>query len=220
MTDAANLCYSVNCIFNPDFVDQLYPRPSQYRANLIKDAKATNYGVVRLSLIENLFEMMYDQKREIGHDETQWPHRILSGRQIVSVDEAKDKLHLKLRQVFPSEVSLQADGIEESDEQLLGSADEETLDVDLIVAATGYRRTAHVDMLKDAWNLLPEDHSTSTEPRAVIDQWSVQTESGERRVMEVGRDYKVKFSNGAVAPGSGIWLQGCCEGTHGVSPPP
>lgn len=208
---------SVNSIFNPEFIDRLYPKPSQYRQSLIKDAKATNYGVVRLGLIESLFEMMYDQKREIGHDETQWPHRIMGGRQIVSVDETPKGLKLRLRQALPGvDVTLEADGLVETDDRPLDS-EEELLDVDVIVAATGYRRTAHLDILKDAWKLLPEVQNGVSQAKPRADQWSVQGENGEKRVMEVGRNYGVKFANGAVAPGSGIWLQGCCEGTHGVS---
>ncbi|PSR82680.1 L-lysine 6-monooxygenase (NADPH-requiring)-domain-containing protein [Coniella lustricola] len=212
----------VNSIFNPDFVDRLYPKPAQYRQSLIKEAKATNYGVVRLGLIETLFEMMYDQKREIGHDETQWPHRILGGRQIVAVDETADgKLVLKLQQGVPSDVRLEADGLVEdspADGPVLDTASEqELLDVDLVIAATGYRRTAHVDMLKEAWGLLPEAQPVAPQEPPRADRWSVQTDAGEKRVLEVSRDYKVKFSKGSVAPGSGIWLQGCCEGTHGLS---
>jgi L-ornithine N5-monooxygenase len=211
--------YSVNCIFNPDWVDRLYPKPSAYRQSLIKEAKATNYGVVRLSLIETLFEMMYEQKRMIGHDETKWPHRIMGGRQLVAVDEQGDELRLSLRQAStPDDVALEADSPVEIQGSPLNSG-EEILDVDLVIAATGYQRKAHVDMLKDAWKMLPslQDGVASVEPRS--DRWSVQTEDGERRVMEVSRDYKVKFADGTVAQDSGIWLQGCCEGTHGVSLP-
>lgn len=210
----------MNSIFNPEFVDRLYPKPSQYRAKLIKEAKATNYGVVRLGLIETLFEMMYDQKRELGGDESTWPHRIMGGRHIVSAEDKGEQLRLKLRQVLPGEERLEADGLVEDEDQAVECGEAEVLDVDLVVAATGYRRTAHVDMLKDAWKLLPEVQDGVVRARqAAADQWSVETESGSRRVMEVGRDYRVKFSKGTVAPGSGIWLQGCCEGTHGVSCP-
>lgn len=197
----------------------MYPKPAQYRQSLIKEAKATNYGVVRLGLIETLFEMMYDQKREIGHDETQWPHRILGGRQIVTVDETADgsKLVLKLAQGVPSDVRLEADGLVEDSPELDAAASQEVLDVDLVIAATGYRRTAHIDMLKEAWGLLPQAEPTNPAEPPRADRWAVQTDAGEKRVLEVSRDYKVKFSNGSVAPGSGIWLQGCCEGTHGVS---
>lgn len=184
---------------------------------MIKDAKATNYGVVRLGLIETLFEMMYEQKRTIGHDETQWPHRIMGGRKIVGVEDKSDKISLRLRQALPGDVSLAAEGLVESDSESVDCSEEEELEVDLIVAATGYRRTAHIDMLKDAWNLLPEVQGGVSESQARADRWSVETENGGKRVMEVGRDYKVKFNKGAVASESGVWLQGCCEGTHGVS---
>lgn len=210
--------YSVNCIFNPDWVDKLYPKPSQYRQNLIKEAKATNYGVVRLGLIEELFEMMYEQKRHIGFDETEWPHRIMGGRELVSAEEDGDRLRLHVREALVGDLTLEADGLVETEGRALSAnPTEEFLDVDLVVAATGYQRKAHIEMLKDAWSMLPseQDGLGSSKPRS--DQWKVQTEDGERRVMEVSRDYKVKFTNDTVASGSGIWLQGCCEGTHGVS---
>lgn len=212
--------HSVNSIFNPDWVDKLYPKSSSYRQNLIKEAKATNYGVVRLGLIETLFEMMYEQKRNIGFDETEWPHRIMGGRQILSAEDDGDKIRLRVREALPGDILLEADGlIEEEGRPLSPTSVEEILDVDLVVAATGYQRKAHIEMLRGAWSMLPSEKDSvgSSKPRA--DRWSVETEDGERRVMEVSRDYKVKFTNETVAPGSGIWLQGCCEGTHGVSLP-
>ncbi|KAK4119058.1 FAD/NAD(P)-binding domain-containing protein [Parathielavia appendiculata] len=197
----------VNCIFNPEFIDNIYPKPSAYRANLLADARATNYGVVRLELIEHLFEVMYHQKRTLGEDEKQWPHRILAGRDIVAVEDKGEVLGLKVA-LLP--VPGAADG------PLLA---EEQLDVDLVICATGYKRTAHVDMLKDTWHLLPE----VTGGESVVssnDRWLVETSKADQRstrVMQVGRDYGVRFGDGAVAAGSGIWLQGCCEATHGLS---
>lgn len=213
----------VNSIFNPEFVDPLYSKSSSYRQTLIQEAKQTNYGVVRLELIEHLYERMYEQRREIGVDETAWPHRILGGRRVLYAEDGKGSLRLKIRQAPPGEAHLEADGLVDSENEdsiaaLQSEQGDETLDVDLIVAATGYRRNAHVDMLKEAWNLLPEVHDGPVNERR-FDQWAVKTKDGERRVMAVSRDYKVKFANGKVAPGSGVWLQGCCEGTHGVSLP-
>ncbi|KAK7747239.1 PAK-related GC kinase Sid1 [Cytospora paraplurivora] len=207
----------VNCIFNPDWVDKLYPKPSQYRQSLIKEAKATNYGVVRLELIETLFELMYEQKRHIGFDEKEWPHRIMGGRQLVSAEEDGDKLQLRVREALPGDVTLEADGLVESEGTLGSNSTEEVLDVDLVVAATGYQRKAHIDMLKDAWKLLPSEKEGTASSKPRSDRWSVETEDGARRVMEVSRDYRVKFTDKTVAPGSGVWLQGCCEGTHGLS---
>lgn len=203
---------SVNSIFNPEFIDRLYPKSSAYRANLLHDARATNYGVVRLELIEHLYEIMYHQKRTLGADEKQWPHRIMAGRDVVKVEDKGDKLHLKV-------ASFPAPGVPD------GPLEEEELEADLVICATGYKRTAHVDMLKDTWHLLPELDGKSGECGITRqDCWLVETDGEAQapstRVMEVGRDYGVRFSAGAVAPGSGIWLQGCCEATHGVSRPP
>ncbi|KAK0710306.1 L-lysine 6-monooxygenase (NADPH-requiring)-domain-containing protein [Lasiosphaeria miniovina] len=200
----------VNSIFNPEFIDTVYPLSSAHRASLLADARATNYGVVRLELIEHLYEKMYHQRRTLGTDEKKWPHRIMGGRRIVTVGEKDDQLSVK--------VALCTSDEETQDGPLLG---EEVLDVDLIICATGYQRKAHLEMLKDTWSLLPEVASEKSGPPATTrDHWFVDTETADTtstRVLEVGRDYGVRFSPGTVASGSGVWLQGCCEATHGLS---
>ncbi|TPX13689.1 uncharacterized protein E0L32_005892 [Thyridium curvatum] len=215
----------VNSIFNPEYVDMLYPKSEKYRQNFIVDARATNYGVVRLELIEKLYERLYDQRRDLGRDEKRWPHRILGGRRIAATTtEPADGKGTALR--LKVEHAPVVGGVEVGDAVV--EAETETLDVDLVIAATGYRRDAHVDMLQDVWGLLPE--TTSEEAAAPrVDRWLVQAKAsksgaGENaaaapamRVMEVGRDYGVKFTPGSVAEGSGVWLQGCCEGSHGLS---
>jgi L-ornithine N5-oxygenase len=218
-------CFSsVNSIFNPEFIDTIYPKSYAYRASLLADARATNYSVVRLELIEHLFEVMYHQKRTLGPDETKWPHRILAGRQIVGVEETGDgALRLKVAALSDPHHQDLLDGLRLAPVE----EEEESLDVDLVICATGYKRTAHVDMLRDTWHLLPEiDAAVAAGKSGSLrrgDRWVVETgknhdqQASTTRVMEVGRDYGVKFSQGAVAPGSGIWLQGCCEATHGVS---
>ncbi|KAK5657927.1 hypothetical protein OQA88_2476 [Cercophora sp. LCS_1] len=198
----------VNSIFNPEFIDTIWPRSTSYRANLLEDARATNYGVVRLELIEHLYQKMYHQKRTLGFDERKWPHRIMPGTKLVSVEEKADGLRLTVAPVAAEE------------EFQDGPSREEVLDVDVVICATGYQRTAHIDMLKDSWSLLPEVESglPSTKGR-----WTVETPGSGKgafpstRVLEVGRNYGVRFSPEAVTPGSGIWLQGCCEATHGLS---
>ncbi|KAK3315688.1 L-lysine 6-monooxygenase (NADPH-requiring)-domain-containing protein [Apodospora peruviana] len=200
----------VNSIFNPEYIDHLYPKSSAYRKSLLEGARATNYGVVRLELIEHLYEKMYHQRRTLGVDEKKWPHRILAGRRVVSASDNGDQVQLK--------VALFHGGEETADGPLL---QEEILDADLVICATGYQRRAHVDMLKDAWSLLPE---TVDQPiPGAKDRWFVEAANAAKplkssaRVLEVGRDYGVRFSPGAVAAGSGVWLQGCCEATHGLS---
>ena len=192
---------SVNSIFNPEYVDSLFPKSAKDRSDFLVDARATNYGVVRLNLIEELFERMYDQKREIGPDEKTWPHRIMGGRQITNVESRGDGLRLKVQAIVNGAVD---------------SSDDETIDADLIVAATGYKRNAHVDMLKSTWEMLPKNTPGSAEFDKGVTGWNVKTSQGDRK-MAVGRDYRVNYSPGCVSTDSGIWLQGCCEGTHGVS---
>ncbi|KAK0629386.1 L-lysine 6-monooxygenase (NADPH-requiring)-domain-containing protein [Bombardia bombarda] len=201
----------VNSIFNPSFIETVYPMASAHRQSLLAEARATNYGVVRLELIEHLYEIMYHQKRTLGVDERKWPHRIMAGRQILSVDENDQQLHVKFAP-FPSIQDHMQDG------PLLG---EEALDVDLIICATGYKRTAHLDILKEAYPLLPATEESILKSRK--DRWLVESTKADKsstsstHVLEVGRDYGVRFAPGAVASGSGIWLQGCCEATHGLS---
>ncbi|KAG5968000.1 hypothetical protein E4U58_002043 [Claviceps cyperi] len=195
----------VNCVFNPEYIDSMFPKSAKYRNNLLTEARATNYGVVRLELIEALYERMYDQRRELGVDENRWPHRIMGGKQITSMESHGDMLQLSLQNVDAAGVG----GVVDAPHQ-------ETIEADLVIAATGYRRDAHVGMLKDAWHLLPKAVPGGSEFSKGISGWNVDTEQGERKIA-VGRDYKVKFMPGAVAEDAGIWLQGCCEGTHGLS---
>ncbi len=209
-------------------MSSLYPRSAKYRYDLLTDARTTNYGVVRPELIETLYERMYDQRRERGHDERKWPHRIMGGRQVVAARPTVDGVQLRMQPTAAEEPLSRprrgtGAGAEHPGD---GEGHGEILDVDLVIAATGYRRTAHVDMLRDLWPLLPESRGgPAPSGHAPMDRWEVQaktvSDAGEisvsTRSLEVARDYQVQFSPGTVAPGCGIWLQGCCEGTHGVS---
>ena len=64
---------------------------------------------------------------------------------------------------------------------------------DLAILGTGYERTGHETLLEPTRHLLQEDRYA------------------------VERDYRVMFRKDTVADGCGIWLQGCCEDSHGVS---
>lgn len=206
----------INGIFNPEFIDVIHGKSSQWRQNFLLDAKATNYSVVRLELIESIYERMYDQKRDIGPDETQWPHRIRGGYAINSVEPKGPNPEDGLRiQIVP------VSGIP-GDNEPIGPG--EVIDVDLIISATGYQRSAHLSMLKESFPLLPLASAKAAQVDAngkSIDGWQVSTPGSDgvpqNRKLGVNRDYSVKFDNGAVEPGSGLWLQGCCEGTHGLS---
>lgn len=70
---------------------------------------------------------------------------------------------------------------------------EMTAGFDAVIVATGYVRNFHETLLKPAKGVIKGDSCT------------------------VGRDYRIKFREGTVAEDSGVWLQGCCESSHGVS---
>ena len=193
----------------------MFPMSSEDRTSLLADARSTNYGVVRLPLLEEIYERMYDQRRELGPDESTWPHRILGGRHVVRITSQADDGALRIHLQRVSGQSSSWPGTNPDD----AAAATETLDADLVIAATGYQRTAHVDMLQGTWTMLPRAAAAAAGRSSSgndVSGWTVDTAQGERR-LAVGRDYQVMFEQGAVAEGSGVWLQGCCEGTHGVS---
>lgn len=101
--------------------------------------RGTNYGVVRLQLLEHLYEKLYMQCLH-SSDEASWRCKIIPQRTVVSASQgANSSVLLKL-------------GVVGDGEQ---SADQE-LEVDYVFAATGYRRNAHEEMLSEARELLPE----------------------------------------------------------------
>ena len=63
---------------------------------------------------------------------------------------------------------------------------------DLVILGTGYERNGHETLLEPTRHLLQENR------------------------FAVERNYRVKFRKDAVASSCGIWLQGCCEDSHGV----
>ncbi|KAL8769671.1 MAG: hypothetical protein Q9209_004468 [Squamulea sp. 1 TL-2023] len=64
---------------------------------------------------------------------------------------------------------------------------------DLVILGTGYERKGHETLLEPTRHLLQDDRFT------------------------VERNYRVRYRKDAVAEDCGVWLQGCCEDTHGAS---
>lgn len=175
----------VNEIFDPERVDGFSELPEEMRRSAIREDKATNYSVVRLQLIEEIYNSIYQQKLRHGDRVEEWKHRIFPLREVVGCNFSGDegKVTLSFRNTRTGElVNTQAE---------LG----DRADFDAVICGTGYRRDIHETLLKP-----------------VVEAGVV--EGGEVRV---GRDYGVLMEPGMVKEGTGIWLQGCCEGTHGVS---
>jgi L-ornithine N5-monooxygenase len=146
--------------------------------------RATNYGVVRIELIEKIFNDIYMQKIK-SRDEGTWQQRIFPRREIVQVDgsAADGRLGLHLRSVDKQDSSS-------------GNDDKEILHVDALIVATGYTRNAHEKILAQMQHLQPPESSN---------RW------------QVNRDYSLALDRNKVSSGTGIWLQGCNESTHGIS---
>jgi L-ornithine N5-oxygenase len=159
-------------------VDGIYAQDPSERAAAIAMDRGTNYGVVRLTLLEHLYEKMYMQRLQTP-DETKWRCRIIPNRAVLSASQSSNSMIL-LR-------------LGESDQN--GRVEENVFDY--VFTATGYVRNAHENMLSQVSELLPQDEA----------------------MFKVGRDYRVAFDDRKVDRSAGVWLQGCNEGTHGVSFP-
>lgn len=136
---------SVNEVFNPEKVDDIFAQEASLRADALNSDKATNYGVVRLELLEKIYEEMYSYKIQYSSEE-QWPHRILNHRSVTGMRDVtidgKPQVQLEIEnssgQYTVNKVSRQ-----------------ETVTADLIIVATGYLRNSHEEMLSSLRHLSP-----------------------------------------------------------------
>ena len=181
---------SVNEIFNPENVDELYYQSSEMRKASIARDRDTNYSVVRLELLEKIYEHLYIQKLCASDVNPHDGNEILTHREVSNVTDmskTSGRLRLTLCNLKHNSGT--------------NSAPEEYLDVDVVLLASGYRRNAHIDLLKPLQGtFVTESNKSASTSRPKVE-----------------RDYRVRFKDGVVADDAGIWLQGCNENTHGVS---
>ena len=121
----------VNEVFNPEAVSTFYDQPDDVRSRALKKNKATNYSVVRLELLEKIYEDQYMLSVQQPNKNC-WQHQIMSSKNVVEVVDLSDQGKIKL--------SLQ--GLDYPSEMV-------DLVVDAVVLATGYQRNAHLGMLED-----------------------------------------------------------------------
>ncbi|KAG4442385.1 hypothetical protein IFR05_002163 [Cadophora sp. M221] len=134
----------VNEIFDPDRVDGIYAQPPKERKAALTLDRGTNYGVVRLTLLEHIYEQLYMQ-RLTTPSESQWLARIIPNRTVLSATQtANSGVLLKL-----------ADSVESN---RCDGGEEEEVEVDYVFTATGYVRNVHEDMLSEVRDLLPCDN--------------------------------------------------------------
>ena len=170
-------CYhSVNEIFDPDRVDEIYALEDAERYRTLAENWSTNYGVVRPELLDRLYETMYHQRLH-DPDKEKWSFQIQGSRELCNAAQTVD-----------GKVSLSFVAPKSSDKREIIESG-----FDLVLVGTGYTRDAHVRILEPVRHLLEDSFSS------------------------VDREYRLKLKQGAVDSDCGIWLQGCCEASHGVS---
>ena len=113
----------VNEIFNADFTDFVFSRSDQDRTALLDEFWHTNYAAPDLVLIEQIFNVFYQQRVA---DNAR--HRFLRRHEVVSVNALPEGIQLVLR-------DLNADR-------------EHSAMYDAVVLATGYNRDYHKSLLK------------------------------------------------------------------------
>lgn len=175
----------MNEIFDPDSVDEFFSLdPASRKQCLIKN-KATNYSVVRLPLIESVYEKLYQQKL-MKPNPRDWALLLIPNSEVCGVEEAAKEetssditgrpLRLQLKNMQTGQIARTSDSY------------------DLVVFATGYRRNPFEGILKDLKPLIMSSPG----------EW-------------VQRNYRLRFQPGRVRRDAGVWLQGFCEDTHGIS---
>ncbi|KAI9803027.1 MAG: hypothetical protein M1825_002262 [Sarcosagium campestre] len=141
----------VNEIFDPDRVADIYNQDPVVRGEIIAADRGTNYGVVRLELLEHIYSDLYTQRLVHGNVKN-WQHRILSNTLVINVEDLNDQHKLRLHfQHLP--------GSQRND----CPHAQDTLDVDAVFVATGYTRDAHKDMLRAVQHLKPGSSSSNPE---------------------------------------------------------
>lgn len=163
---------SVNEIFDPCQVDRFYDLPQDARAASISSCRDTNYGVVQLDLLEQIYAKMYEQRLHHSCEED-WPLKILSSRRVARVENHPSEKVLRL--FLESTIQASKTG------RNLG---EVLLEVDLVVVATGYDRDGHEKLLRPVRHLMPggdvpgKRWTVARDYRAQVDERKVSQSAG------------------------------------------
>lgn len=152
-------------MFNPERIEKFYNLSPEERQRSLTADKATNYSVVRLELIEQIYNDLYLQRVQ-NPNEKQWQHRILPASQITRVEHHDGAQNNRMR--------IHVNSAKENDPTFQGK---ESLEVDALMVATGYQRDAHEDLLRNVSHLRPmstwspgRDYRVELDPRKVSSQ--------------------------------------------------
>lgn len=143
-------------MFNPERVDDTFSESSDMRQISIAQNRGTNYGVVRLELLERLYNHMYTQKLHNDNEST-WRLKIHPQQEIVAASDMGSKIGVKVHNIKTGEI------------------DQESRKLDMLIVATGYQRNMHEEMISGTKFLMAKHNRTKT---AVNRDYSVQFEEG------------------------------------------
>lgn len=145
-------------------MDKFFHLSAAERSRAIASAKATNYSVVRLELIEQIYHDMYLQRVQ-SPDETQWQHRILAERKVARIEHQSPSNRMRIH-VKP---------VREN------APESEVLEMDALIVATGYQRDAHEDLLEPVRALRPAGQAAwrlGRDYRVMLDPGKVSAQAG------------------------------------------
>ncbi|MDT0436778.1 MULTISPECIES: lysine N(6)-hydroxylase/L-ornithine N(5)-oxygenase family protein [Streptomyces] len=158
-----------NRIFDPEAVDVYFGAPSEVKQSLFDYHRSTNYSVVDMELIEALYATAYQEK--------------VAGRErlrFLNVSRIRDVL-------------TRPDGSLDIAVEFLPTGDQQVLNADVLVHATGYRPRDLGTLLGEAAKVCLRDDGDA---------------------LRVSRDHRVETAPDVTA---GIYLQGSTEHTHGLT---
>lgn len=104
-----------NRIFDPGAVDDFYTAPAETKQLLLDYHRGTNYSVVDLDLINDLYRRMY-QEKVLGRERL----RMFNASRVTGAEDLGDRVRVGISSLITGEQS--------------------TLDADIMVCATGYRQ--------------------------------------------------------------------------------
>lgn len=198
---------SVNEIFDPYRVDKVYAQNPIHRARTINLDRGTNYGVVRLELLEHLYENLYIQRVQ-RPDPMHWKFRILTQRYVrsscISATKPMENAKINGSGKPSSSEMIELELVYTDDAPRAGHVDK--MKFDAVFVATGYVRNAHEEMLSETTTLLPSSLSPKDDTTTTLTS-----------KFPVSRNYRVQYDASKVDGNAGVWLQGCNEKTHGLS---
>ncbi|MEV8394198.1 MULTISPECIES: lysine N(6)-hydroxylase/L-ornithine N(5)-oxygenase family protein [unclassified Streptomyces] len=157
-----------NRIFDPEAVDEYFTAPDDIKRKLMDYHGNTNYSVVDIDLIDDLYRQSY-QEKVLGNERL----RFLNISRLTAVEEIGNQVRATVTSLVTGE--------------------EEVLDADVVVLATGYSQADPLGLLGEVADSCRRD-----------DQGRVRVE----------RDYRVTTDPELRC---GIYLQGGTEHTHGIT---